>query len=283
MGRAGKAGAPARWEELPARGIFVEQDLAAPRLFEFPGGRAALFSSRCPGLERPNQDGAALLRWREGGGVVLVADGVGGGPGGAKAAKVALQAVAASVVRAREGDAEARTGILDGFEAANRRVLELGTGAATTLTAVELQQGRVRIYHVGDSEAALVGQRGKVKLQIVSHTPSGYGLEAGLLSEGEAIAHDERHVVLNHVGSPAMRIDVGPSQPMSPRDTLIVGSDGLFDNWRRDAIVERIRRGPLPRVAAELARETLRRMGDPEAGPPVKPDDVTFVLLRRRS
>lgn len=269
-----------RWEPLLEAGLFVEQDLIDPKLVEFQGARAALVSAACPEPVRPNEDGAALVPW-DAGGVVIVADGVGGGPSGAKAARIALEAVMRGLTLSRENGTEARAGILDGFESANREVLELGTGAATTLTAVELSAGSVRVYHVGDSEAALVGQRGRIKLQVVSHTPSGYGLEAGLLSEREAVVHEDRHIVLNLVGSTEMRIDVSPPVAMAPRDTLIVGSDGLFDNWRFEQIVERVRCGPLDRAAADLARATLRGMSESGRVPPAKPDDLTFVLLRR--
>jgi serine/threonine protein phosphatase PrpC len=231
-------------------------------------------------VERPNEDGAALFPW-DSGGVVIVADGVGGGPSGAKAARIALEAVVDSLTQSQEAGSEARAGILDGFESANREVLALGVGAATTLTAVELHDASARVYHVGDTEAALVGQRGKVKLQIVSHTPSGYGLEAGLLSAHEAVTHEERHIVLNLVGSQEMRIDVSPPMPMAPRDTLVVGSDGLFDNWRFEEIVERVRCGPLDQSAAALAQATQQRMTEPDSVPPAKPDDLTFALLRR--
>ena len=50
-----------------------------------------------------------------------------------------------------------------------------------------------------------------------------------------------------------------------------------------EEIVERIRCGPLDQAATSLARATLRKMSEPDsATPPVKPDDLTFAMLRRR-
>ena len=63
-----------------------------------------------------------------------------------------------------------RSRILDGFEEANEAVLGLGVGAATTLVAAEIEDTRVRSYHVGDSMSLIVGQRGKLKSQSVPHS-----------------------------------------------------------------------------------------------------------------
>jgi len=260
--------------------LFIEQDLVEPQFFDARGARIALYTARCPDHDLPNEDAAALIPCGEDGVVCLVADGVGGARSGGKAARVALAAVADSVLGSN-GNGDSRAAILNGFETANQQVAGLGTGAATTLIAVEYRAGTVRTYHVGDSEAAVIGQRGKLKLQTLSHTPSGYGLQAGLLTEDEAIAHDERHVVLNLVGSPDMRIEVGPRLELSARDTLLIGTDGLFDNWPLEQIVQRVRAGALAATATRLARDTRERMSGADPKATVKPDDLTFVLVRR--
>ena len=91
----------------------------------------------------------------------------GGQPAGEQAARLALNSLAAAVECALAEGGTLRAGMLDGFEGANEAVSELGIGAGTTLVALELDGGRVRSYHVGDSMALVVGQRGKVKLQTV--------------------------------------------------------------------------------------------------------------------
>ena len=131
-----------------------------------------------------------------------------------------------------------RAAILNGIEAANQAVRDLGTGAATTLALVEIQDRTIRTYHVGDSEILVTGQRGKVKLQTIPHSPIGYAVEAGLMEEEEAIHHEARHVISNVIGSDQMRIEMGPPTELAPRDTLLLASDGLFDNLFPDEIVE---------------------------------------------
>ena len=65
-------------------------------------------------------------------------------------------------------------------------------------------------------------------------------------------------------------------------DTLVLGSDGLFDNLHLEEITEYVRKGPLPRAAEAMADACRRRMCEPQPDHPSKPDDLTFLLYRRR-
>ncbi len=254
---------------------------SAPR-FRVAGGEATVFSARGPDKNGANEDAAALIPCGPDRGVLAVADGLGGQPAGEEASGLALRQLGEAVQAAvRRGDEDLRPAILDGIEAANHEILERGTGSATTLVVAEIQGARLRAYHAGDSLLLVVGQRGRVKLQTVSHSPVGYALESGLLDEHEAMHHEHRHLISNLVGSPDMRIEVGSPIPLAARDSVLLASDGLTDNLHVVEIVDRVRRGPLALAAAELARESLRRMEEPQEGVPSKPDDLTFVLFRR--
>ncbi len=261
--------------------IASDEDMAEPAVASLAGGRAMLVSVRCPGKEGPNEDGAALLPAGPGRAVLAVADGMGGRPAGATAAAIALACLRDGVDGAAEDEPSLRAAILDGVEQANRRILDLGVGAATTLAVAELADGSLRPFHVGDSGILVVGQRGKRKLQTVMHSPVGYAFEAGVLDEEEALHHEERHLVSNMVGTPDMRIEVGSARHLAARDTVLLASDGLFDNLNLQEIIETVRAGPLERASAELVRRCVERMSTPREGEPSKPDDLTFVLFRR--
>ena len=86
-----------------------------------------------------------------------------------------------------------RTAILNGIEKANAAVCDLGSGSATTLTVVTIEGRMARTYQVGDSEAVIVGQRGKVKAQTMAHSPTGFAVEAGFLNQRAALLHKDRH------------------------------------------------------------------------------------------
>ena len=105
-------------------------------------------------------------------------------------------------------------------------------------------------------------------------------VEAGLLDESEAIHHEDRHVVSNVLGSPNMHIEVGSVLHLKLRDTVLLASDGIFDNLHVAEIVELIRKGPLSHVDTELAIATRSRMNGEEAHHPCKPDKKTYLLFR---
>lgn len=262
--------------------LLTEQVMQEGVAAAFLQGRTGIFSTRCPDRDSPNEDAVALIPLNGRRGVLAVADGVGGLPGGAHASQIALRELAGAVVRAPAEEGGLRAAILDGFENANRAVLDLGLGAATTLAAVEIQESHIRTYHVGDSMILVTGQRGRIKLQTISHSPTGYAVEAGLLDEKEAMVHEDRHLVSNLLGSPDMRIEMGSALRLAPHDTLVLASDGLSDNLEVGEIAELARKGPLPEVLAALAAAALRRMGDGDNGHPSKPDDLTFLVYRSR-
>ena len=261
-------------------GVFIDCDMDEVEIHTVAGGQAAVFSARCPERESANEDAAAILSFGAEACVLMVADGMGGERAGDRASALAVRSMQQALVEAGREEWDLRDAILNGIERANRAVRELGVGAASTLAAVEIRNGMMRPYHVGDSAILLVGQRGKVKLQTVSHSPVGFAVEAGLMDESEAMHHEERHIVSNTLGATDMRIEVGSARRLAPRDTLLLASDGLSDNLHTEEIVERVRVGPLMAAARRLAGDASRRMREPTPGEPSKPDDLTFVGFR---
>lgn len=254
--------------------------LSEPVLVTAMGGVAALFTQARNPDGATNEDGAALIPCGANATVLAVADGVGGKASGEEASAVVLESLAASVQSLR-GEAEGlRAAVLDGIEQASADVQAKGTGAATTLAAVAIEGSTIRPFHVGDCEILLVSQRGRVHFEVVPHSPVGYAVESGMLGEDEAFDHRDRHLVSNVVGAPDMRIEIGPPMTMQARDTLLLASDGLFDNLRQHEIAAVIGTGPLSLVARRLADAALRRARGEDPHSPGKPDDVTFLLYR---
>lgn len=246
---------------------------------EIPGGHITVFSCRAPYKTEnmPNEDSAAFISVNADTTVMMVADGVGGYPGGAEAASTTIATMMKQLKQERS--LEVRDSILSAIEAANQALIARGVGSATTLALAEVNGTTVRSYHIGDSVAMMVGQRGKLKLETVSHSPVGYAVESGVISEAEGFQHEERHLVSNIIGTPNMHVTLGMPMPMAKFDTILLGTDGLFDNLPRDEIIELIRYGDLEQSANELATRASRKMLEESAGG--KPDDLTFILFRR--
>lgn len=256
--------------------VITKADWVGPSLLGVGPGTACVLSARCPGSDVANEDSLAVIPAGASAVVLVVADGAGGLPAGEEASALAVKSVVEAVQRSLEAGEVLRSGVLDGIEAASQAVRAMGTGSGTTLVVAVVEAGKVRTFHVGDSIALLMGQRGKVKHMTVSHSPVGYGLEAGLLDEQEAEGHAERHIVCNLVGAEDMRIEVGPEIELSPRDTLVIASDGLSDNQRTEDVVETVRTGELGHSMITLATSVREQM-QTEGG---HADDLSMILFR---
>lgn len=248
----------------------------------FGTGLIVVFSNKAPGKESINEDSAAIIPYLKDSGVLVVADGAGGLPSGAKASEIAITNLRNSMKACLKKDLPLRTAIMDGIEKANSQIQSLSIGAGTTISVAEIVGNTIRTYHVGDSQIMVVGQKGKLKMQTMSHSPVGYAMEAGFIGDNEALMHDERHIVSNLLGYPDMRIEVGTQMELSAKDTVIVASDGLYDNLATDEIVEECRKGQLDDICKAVTATCYQRMSEPLENQPSKIDDLTIILFRQQ-
>jgi serine/threonine protein phosphatase PrpC len=206
--------------------ILLDGAESAEKLDAFVGGGSLVaYSCPAPDKDTPNEDAVAAIPYGPDAAVLVVADGAGGLPAGRRAARTAVRSLEASLQEAMSETMLLRTAILNGIEAANQAVLSLANGSATTMTVVTIEGLLARTYQVGDSEAMVIGQRGKIKSQTTAHSPTGFAVEAGFLDERDALHHEERHLVSNFIGTTDMRIDMGAAVNLKPRDTVLLASD----------------------------------------------------------
>lgn len=289
-------------EPSQAAALASESTLPAVTAQPLGQGQAAWITLAAPAKTGPNEDAVAALPLYGSRGLLLVADGLGGHRGGRAASQLVRKRLTALARRLSDPpqissvivsgvvpiptsfaplpDADPRPLILDEMERVNQRLLRSRVGSATTLALVELRDRRVRSYHVGDSEILITSQRGRVKYSSISHSPIGYAVESGLLTNEDAMFHPDRHIVSNVVGSERMSIELGRWITLSPRDTVLLASDGLFDNLLQEEIVEIVRKGPLSEAVQTLAQLARQRMLAPLPGQPSKPDDLTILCYR---
>lgn len=260
--------------------LCLARELPEPWVLPVCGGTAVLSTIASPDdPERVNEDGALIAGLDEQRGVLCVADGAGGLRRGDLACKMALKTLAAALAD-DESDADLRSRVMSAFEDAHQRIAALGIGAATTLAGVIINGRRLRSFHAGDSRILVTGQRGRKKLVPMPHSPVAYAIEAGLLDEEEALSHDQLHLVSNLVGINEARIDLSASIRLAPRDTVLIASDGLFDNFLLDEVAERIRTGDLVQSVRELILEAGARMRGEGSDRCGKMDDLTILAYR---
>ncbi len=265
----------------PALEVFFQWNTDAPlRLADMPG-QVAVFSGRAPHKETPNEDAAGVLCMGKTSTVLMVADGVGGLPAGEDASRLVIETIAGELqALPPESRDNLRETILNGLDVANRRIMAETSGGASTLVLVEVQGRQVRSYHAGDSIVLVFGQRGRIKLQTVPHSPVGYAVESGMLDEDEALQHEDRHLVSNIVGVADMRVEMGGTLRLDDRDTLLVASDGLTDNLTVQEIVAIMRKGRLEDSLAQLVHACRERMTHPVPDQPSHSDDLTVIAYR---
>ena len=292
----------------------VERCSSAP--LQLTLGQTTLYTKQNPERKTANEDSCAIIPVGPDAVVLVVADGAGGLPAGGQASGLAVEALKDRLtqfanLKGFDSGGSLRGVILDAIEAAHSAIGALGVGAGTTLAVAEISVSRhdptneqtsrvssaassvkksraqpnhhhrLRTYHVGDSQIMVVGGRGLIKLLTTSHSPVGYALEAGLISEAEAIKHDERHLVSNLLGYSEMHIDIGTEVSLAPRDTLLMASDGLFDNLLQSEISAMMRQSKLQRATESLMNLASQRMEQPVKGAPSKVDDLTAILFRK--
>jgi serine/threonine protein phosphatase PrpC len=245
------------------------------------GGVMVAYSCRAPDKDTANEDAVAAIPYGPDAVVLVIADGAGGLPAGRRAARMAVRSLEESLHAAISETMLLRTAILNGLDAANQAVLSLANGSATTMTVVTIEGLLARTYQVGDSEAMVVGQRGKIKLQTMPHSPTGFAVEAGFLDKRAALHHEERHLVSNFIGTNDMRIDMGAEVKLKPRDTVLLASDGLTDNIHIHEVAEMIRTGALDDAIDSISSLARRRMSVESKHQPSKPDDLSVILFRK--
>jgi serine/threonine protein phosphatase PrpC len=270
---------------MPEIRTYVDRDSEIPDITNLGKREIVVFTVRSPTKTTRNEDSIAWIAWPDAL-LVVLADGVGGYPGGGTASGLAVQGLVDRFKNVNDDQISLdvfRDGVLDAFESANVEIQQLGNGSATTLTALTIAGDRVRVFNVGDSSTLICGGKGKLKFANTAHSPTGYAIAAGMLHSDDALHHDERHLISNIVGSPEMHIDIGPVQKLSPRDRIVVASDGLWDNMYVDEVNKAIRIVPLPKAAGFMAATCRTRMGREGGQLPGHADDLSFVVIRSLS
>lgn len=167
----------------------------------------------------------------------VIADGVGGRPGGELASTSAVTSLLEYVDEAvatyqsfgadQEHDFLAR---LEGsVERAHQRILDEhgaeGKGPATTLTMVTLTWPRAYLVHVGDSRAYYL-RGGKLKQLTRDQTTGEYMVDVGAWTEEQAARAKVGANLISAVGGSEMTPTVGLID-LEPGDVLLLCTDGL--------------------------------------------------------
>ena len=173
-------------------------------------------------------------------GLALVADGMGGHPGGEIAASVAAGVVLAAFTGQSVHELEAAVRAAN-WAIRDRAVAQPGLeGMGTTICAVGLLvNGDLALVNVGDSRAYL-WREGALTQLTKDHSVTAELIERGELSEESAPEHPFYGVLTRALGvGPDVEVD-GRTLVVEDGDRIIVCSDGLFNELSHNEITKAV-------------------------------------------
>src|SRR5947209_8253798 len=202
--------------------------------------------------------------------IFAIADGM----GGANAGEVAA-ALAADALRETADGGSGEKAVVTLIQEANRRVYQQATedtaksGMGTTMTVALLDDGRVRIGHVGDSRAYLI-RDGELSQLTDDHSLVGELVRSGKLTPEDAETHPQRSVITRALG-PDVDVDTITIETRSG-DLFLLCSDGLYSMVGNDRILELVERNrrDLDATAKALVAAANKGGGD---------DNITVVAF----
>ena len=216
--------------------------------------------------------------------VFLVADGVGGLPGGRDASRTALSSIVDYVVRTMDLyvqlDPDAEPAFLAelqrSVERSHEQVREAGEadderiGMATTLTMVCIRWPRGYVVHVGDSRCYRL-RNGELELLTKDQTMAQAMVDAGALSPDQAEHSGLKHVLYSALG--ATRAEPYTlTTDVQWNDVMMLCSDGITKHVTDDEIRDALRRSTSAEATCrELVDLTLSRGGS---------DNTTIIVGR---
>lgn len=214
--------------------------------------------------------------------MLVLADGMGGMPGGGPAARGFVAAMNALVARRHQALAVDGPEVLWGMVRSAGETMVKQVGAKdptldphTTGVACWLDAAATVVANVGDSRAYRLSPNGAT-WRTRDHTHLQEMVDRGELTEDEARHHPWRNVILRSIGPgklPEPEVDLLP--PLVPGEAILLCSDGFWEHAREEHMIELLLRANLAQSLEKLLDEVTHR-----AGP--WGDNATVLIARRR-
>ena len=214
--------------------------------------------------------------------LLVVADGMGGAAAGELASEMATDAIYDHLVRTWNAEREITPQrfayrLKEAVEAANASIHAHAKahpevrGMGTTTTAAGILNDHLYLTQVGDSRAYLI--RGGQAYQITKDQSLMQRLvEAGELTEEEAAQSERRNIILQALGpDPKVKVDL-THQEVRRGDVLVLCSDGLTGQVKKDEIAKIVTGTP----DLSAACDKLIALANERGGP----DNITVVVAR---
>ncbi|MCB0422706.1 MAG: serine/threonine-protein phosphatase [Bdellovibrionales bacterium] len=233
-------------------------------------GQINLLSRPAPSEKRVNED-ACGVRYIQDTLVLVVADGLGGHKNGHLASEIVVKNLLSNWQKNEDVTMES---MMTKVEESHKLIKDLKAGSGSTVVVALVYKNTVRFLSVGDSRGFLISGHRNFKYKTLEQSPTGLAVESGFLEAGEALEHEDSHLVLSALGHDPLRMEVTGPIELSDRDFVLLASDGLTSNLIPEDFAEHLsiqeNLSPLDEIAEKVEKKML-------SGGSV--DDLSMVLF----
>jgi len=223
------------------------------------------------GMVRPKNEDSILARvWTNSDENILglkallaVADGMGGHEAGDWASKTAVEVLDASI-RAAGPEETVENVLINAFKSADSKIKQAASGSSsppgTTLSVAAIAGNQCTVAHIGDSRIYLM-QNGRLTQITGDDTLAKLLVDDGKMSQEEAAASDESHLLVKAVGHTK---EISPSiykLNFKPHDILLLCSDGLTGMLPDTDIANLMLHARSPMQAGEMLCSAANKAG----------------------
>lgn len=234
-----------------------------------PSYKVAYFSKKC--LDAKNNEDSLFIITDEDNIFFGVSDGAGGHPKGAEASKIA------TVCSVNSFEQNQKINYHDLFQDINDEVLSLKVGARCTLSLGHISNDSFTAHSAGDSEVIYWNAIGNEIYSNIPQSTIGYKVEAGLIDQSMSLDEPQRNLVSNLVGDDAIRIESTTRMDLKKGHTILIGTDGLFDNIPHTELSEYISKG----IFEEGIQKLTAKCDIQDEADWKKDDDISFIVIRK--
>ena len=208
--------------------------------------------------------------------LLAVADGMGGHAKGEEASKIALNAIAKSVIPELFNDTPFTELLEKGIQNANQDILDYTTkypessGMGTTSVCAVVKGNEVHLANVGDSRAYVISDdeiRGVTK----DHSYVQALVDEGKITQAEAREHPKKNIITKAVGiSPSVEADKS-ILTLGSDESLLLCCDGVIAHLTDEDIHKIINDSPDPQSACQKIVDTTNARGGS--------DNISLIIL----
>ena len=178
--------------------------------------------------------------------ILVVCDGMGGGPAGALASSTAVQKIVEYVMHAPVEERDAVV-VANAIEYAHRTLLNMGRekpalrGMGSTATVLLLNAHSATLGHVGDSRIYQL-RRGRCIFRTADHSLVGELVRNGTLTEEQARLSSQSNIITRALGSDMSNLAEVTERPYERGDRFALCTDGIWGMMPEKELVRRMGR-----------------------------------------